>query len=1777
MKKILAQILIFSLLFNMCVPAFANANFTGSYVETEANDSLENAKRYNQLQKELLQAMRAKDFTRQAVLWKELKELRKAMNNTAWKQITQRFQADVANIEEYYKMYVQLYNIERDKLEGSLDNYDFKQHDESLQHLKDLKDSIDFFKKKMQSRSFITTKILQEMENEKSSNHSVSHYAEKFTKPDIPTIGPQVRNASGLAYKIEHEEDGVKFEDLIGYISPVDQALLPPADPELVAVAATLLGNTVEMFPYVVGNDNKEGLKALATNKGNLWETKHPYRVDLLYIQVILLKKINELKEKLKTEPSVLDILALSELRIALLKIIKFYLDNDIPNPTTFHNKQVTPLETGFGKFQRGDDNPEIQRASQRALLEKMQNDFIAEMESYLNKTKSSQTSQEFEQAIFLASEATKYTLLNDPKQLKDLVSLVNKARGHRKIEDVIDTSFDETGGEKLNYHFAPVVASVFSTINEMVQQASVSDSSLQEIMNQLVEFVGPTDKKGKDQDYILPIRLAAVETASFFSQNYLAKPKKDELNLPTSFGPLWASLPSLSTDLNEFFAFRATQIYCPLAQTPEQHTDSIYGLGPDKVDELANRLAEIIHRFSPPGGVISAPGQGPRFSQPLPCVVHSINNNKSLHTASTLNGVAGFFKEVILWVFIPEMIFARVARVYRMARGLFASLPRSYKQARNTYRAVRLQRKIKTINYTGKTWKPAAAELRGTATEKVAQQVKQSGAWRAAADESRFAAKQTAHFATEAAGQGAKSFAKEAATQGAKNLGTEAAAHRASNVGRELVPVNSGGVTLWQPVSEKLAEQELNTPWKAAIKMFFESEKTGAQASELIRGAAKKRNLVTFFTREEKNGQIIDKPIRSNKELKKLIKEGKLEEGGLFASQPALDANGVVSITEWRLAVPQKANYVDIGNAMLRQDQWEVVSGTPGTVMKKLTAGERSAISEKLRLQSRIEAKLLQQGGVDVYVETESGIQLLPNLSKEALQELGHTTPVYILPKGSLSKSSAKKLGGMVAKETAENSTAIVTTKEIMENSGAVKTTLREWQLAGERAFPDVLKGQVATFVGNGFTTHATSLMMNEVYALFYGTQIRAAADLATPLILSNGTGRAARTIDALRKILPQVKVAPAFSRAAAPEWIPANLKSIATGLQRFSLSQFSGNTIFFGTLLIADQVKIIQDAFLKMSEVFANQDMQKLLQDKPALREFLAEEEKKAAQEGNKKEETQGPIVTDALKPASSYEGITFFLPLLPIWRMYTNIKNELGIQTAKWSELRLITDDQEEELLLNNYYVEAQKILGQETLQKMAEKSGIKYIKTELGNLREKVKKDKVIHSLSQSDDKLLENIDAIYNNAINIIESSNAKNIESLVKWIQTDVEIARGKADAISRLDEDDKTDTKGTRSADGKKKQMSPREGINTSFDNYLNRVQTIRTNTTITSQQREETLVKEFKNTLTEITLIVNFSKTSQRRIFPQEIPDPTLKQQIDAIYDKARSVILSDERTLKEKQQAGNKALKEQDLRIQQYRIQQFLAAPEFFLFAQTDPEFVNQIVARWNTYIGERQKIWDQDLSDKKKMAKLQNLAIRFDSQNAKIMNEEEIKTFLLQDGLKKALALVYPEYGEEVRATFEARNQELQKIDLDSERSEGEKFMERYKQQSDANLILQNTTYKYQKKAAQDTKFWSKFAHAPETSQETWNEVAKTFVTFDMVLLYAELEKENITLTDQLQDEIEEQYEVFLARLESIYNEDDIDAEMMDFMTLQMAYKGAVFSSYRHHQTDRRNWK
>ena len=1795
MKKILAQILIFSLLFNTCLPAFADDNNIWSSP--------------TQWQKSVKKTQEKLD-TSLAGYNAFLEELEKA-----WDEAVQTNQFDKVNTT--------LKNL------GTLRKH-MEWDDISLQ--RQIKQQKDY--------EMVKGPIF-----ETDSKGNIKHTEGKPAS--------HVITAEEFAKKIEN--DDVKFEDLIGYIRPVYPEGFVTPSPEVVAAAAMYLGNTVAAFPSIASG-NKENMKALATNKINedndVWNATHPYRVDLRYIQAQIATKIRELKKReLEANPAMtgLEALALGELRIALLKIIRFYLDNGIPNSVTFHDDPSA--KAGFSYHREGDQLPENQIASQKQALQNMQNDFFNELDKMLTKARADKDSVAFQYATFLATTATKYILLNEPAKLTDLVNMVDNARGDYKIFNwgFLNTHLDESDGEKMTYHFATVISALFSSITDMIENNELSEKTILSVIDQLKHFAAANAIKNgtitKEKLYTLPTRAAAVEAADIINtlQSRIATDKK--FSIPNEKADyVIGNMPPLTDDEKTLFYEEAMQLYAYLVLPIKLTQTTIYGLDSDQAELFAEDLVDVMVRFKPeklkhvkrftpgevtldwtvadqvpsdqtrvsvspvlrsiekqqtkdnkkdvvvpneetPDGIVAA---GPLAGTPIFVYSFGKNSNSSLQTHENVAAFVLFSVECLSWIYFPEFIFAKIAKVYRLARGAAAALPRACANGVSAgWKAGKTINKArKEIKATQKAFRAATKEERAARN---AARTAEQNTWKGEKAGQKVAEElQRAGKGNVVQGMGSTYRAKDAMANAAKMGGrtAEETTHLPAVVG-ETLP--STGEEISSALVKGLAGEVSNPSVGNIIsefirtfgKEFANTEKMAAKGSEAVRGWGRKRNLVTFYTYEEKAGQLVKLEIKGNKHLRQLINEGKLERG-FYAEQVGLDG----TVTRWAVPIPKGANYTDIGMAVFK-GKWETVMGDAEAVVAKYTSGQRNAIAEKLRLQARIEKHLAEKGGVDVYVETEHGIQLLNQLSKEAFHALDPKATIYVLPKGALAREAGKKTAGLVARETGEQSVAIATTKEIIEKSGAVVTTWEGWRTMGASVFPELLEEFAPTFVGEGFLTHASSLLNKEVYSLFYLTQIRAASRLATPTTLLKGSSLATRSVDALRKALPQVKVAPAFARATAPEWAPEGLKFFLAQGKRFASSNFAAQAMFFGTFMLFDQFQIVQDAMAHLQMAMYNRESEVYAQNLPALQKALKEAEEKK-DEDTKTQEEHTPIIPHVLNSAKTGEGATFGLFLLPIWKFYTDVKQGLGIQTGKWTELNLLSDAAKEELTVSNYYLTIKDATGK-FIKNIANEAQAANFATEVEKLKSKLKEDTNIPAEVKTNPKFGETIDLICDKAVERGRNLKDGNFEQAGQWLYEDVDLAMAYLQARSSLDPEV---DKGTQDVRG------TLDVLDTLWQNYFNRAQVIRDDATKTSEQKDKSLKELSRNSAEKMAMVMEFSVTVQNATLAHA-EDPQIQEKITDIYNKARKVIL-ESGTLQDKRKARNTGRAELSALSLQLKKQRVLSNLTVQLYMLRDPQFSKDFEKVWSEHIEKRKKIYENlSLSEKQQEEKLKNEDVRFDRVSTKMINEEEIKYFLLKDGSKYALALVYPEYEKEVHDAYDKRNQAITEIVKKhkpaieeankaltralAQKEAAEKALTRAQKQKEAaeealnlalaqqdNLMkeeLANITLAYTTRFVTDEKFWSKLAHAPKANERVWKAAVGTFLLADMNALYNELEKFAIPVDEELQQELVEQYNAFCYALNYTYFAEDVDAEMSELFQQLTAYKGFVFSRYR----------
>ena len=1758
MKKILAQVLIFSLLFNMCVPAFAD-----NHIPTQKEHVKQHQDTADKAKQQLIPLGNLK-----AQLVEELEKAwdEAAKNNTP---------PDIADLLQ------QLENVEA-AVSGTSATYQIE-----------------------------TQKALRATPPAQNTDLPIFD-------PGIKVITHQQISADELADMIER--NAVNFEDLIGFVSPVNPYTSTTPTPDAVAAAAMLIGKTVELIPFKFDKDDgnyKENLQAIASNIDNPWGAQHPYRTDFRYIQHILLRKMNELKEKEKgttldalpvvTNRTALETLALGEIRIALWKIIKFHLDNGLSNPITFHDTNASAKETGFTQFQEGDNAPQNQRDSQIALLQTMQDDFFEELRDSLDQAKYYQSTVAFQRATYFASTATKYVLLNDPKQLTRLVNLVDQARGNWKLFDLIPISgVHERTKDKLDYHFASVVAAVFSAITQMVEEDALPEETIRTVMEQLAHFVSAVTKEtqffngaakmkikisGKEEDidlfphvYTLPTRVSALEAADAINiLHYTAETAAEPAGTINK-------IPALTEEETKTFYKEAFILYAPLvAQYTEAH--SVYGLNPEKAEVFADGLVEIMDRFVPHAGnhvnfVDPANPQpdGYYMGQPILVRASGRNQNPSLrenHTVYIVKEGVGFVLECFAWVYIPEMLGSYISNIYRAARGAVAAFPRAgwraVKAAAQAKKELQLAREARLTEelVTGEraAQKALQAEREAEkvakgkqATQKVAEELRTPKGGKAPGKKGPSLGnpwvKENPRVNAAKMSQGL-----EDATEGAAG-----ALVKVSEEGNLPAAVAQEATTPGQVLSSvvesaKATQAAAETPVEAFFRTFFEAEKMGIGASKGVRAGAK-RDLLTLFTRNEKGEEVI---IKSNAELKQLIRDGQLEKGGFFAKQPGLDGN----FTYWRLPVPTGANYVDIGNSLLRTESWEVLSGAERT-MAKYGIGERNAISEKVKLRSVIEAKLAQNGGVNAYVLHDGYMRLVSELSPEALKKLGAQTTIYLVPEGTALRTTTGKVIKSSARK-AEGAATDLISLESIEQAGAVAITQGEWMNAAASVFPDILmenisfteKGLVApghfkftaetglTAPGRfGFTPEGeffTSPSYAETLAqMFYYTSNRAAANAATPLVLFNGRG--ANMLNALAKGLPQVKVAPAFARTMAPEWMPENLKRFFSYTQRLASSHTAQVARAFGLFIAIDQVPLFQDAFLKMCGFFAQIETAEALEKTPALRKYL-DEHKNDPQDDSQTSILDKVAVAGNGKP----QGLLLTFPLIFTLKTYTQIRDWTGV-TAGWSGWHFVSDAQKEAMLITNYQLTIAEATGK-FLEHVSKESDVASFVTSLDNLEKDIKGQKDIPDIIKADDSYFKTMYTIFENAKANARAGKGDNLPTVGQWLQMDQEVAYTKMYIRSFLEDTD----------------IVAKQRLNSVMTQYLNKAQAIQKDATKTDAQKEAALKTLCNNTIEEMKMVQEVSESSLHVMLSGWPPFPQLQQTITTAYKDAREVIYNNVSSFTQKRQARNNARKEIDMLSIRLQYARFLRDTTTRDYLDYDPAFKKQLEEAWDRHIKTKEAIYQQtNLSDEEQKQLLKNEEVRFDNVCAKMMNNEEIKVFLLEDATKYSLALVYPEYDKKVRAYYNERNAALTKNIQNTKQSEEEQKQAAQKLENILIANLEQETLAYTAMAGEDPHFWSKLAHAEGANEQIWVDTVHSFLALDSSNLATELEEAGITVDPRLTNEIADTYEAFHAQVKLIYQAEDVDAEMKEFIQQMIAYKGAIMASYRNRKQESKLW-
>lgn len=504
------------------------------------------------------------------------------------------------------------------------------------------------------------------------------------------------------------EENRLEFKDLIEYAD----AMSPETDANdlvITAYAAEIIGNSVEEAAQLDSSlyDLSE-LQALLPQV----EARLLFRLALLgfkspsYSLNKTADPVSVSRGQLQTafgRDPLGKIEAVGSIRIALLKIHQFYQKKGLPDPADEYQKQILAERTQNTTVQT---LPQTHKWNERATtlaptrvstaqatseairavnqygnIASFQKNFLSELKSLKNQNPE-EGSNEFQQLQILADYAVAYAIAYNPEKLKDIVAVFDEGVERTYRKNVKNGDFQRK--------YSPVLNAIFVSIFENTRYASMGEDKTKKILALLNDFSDP-------EKYSLPTRVFALEAAGLLYRPFNAETVQARDNQPSFavFAPLNLNKPD--ENLRRTFAWRTSELYCPLVATGEGSMQT-YGLDASQMQALADKLAYIYDGFydiHTPLFENADSSHHARDNFPAKCNMVMRNQPNELKKRKELNAaVISFTLETLFWVYGGEL-FAFAGTAFRLTRGAVAALPK----ARKAYTLAARGEKIAAFN----------------------------------------------------------------------------------------------------------------------------------------------------------------------------------------------------------------------------------------------------------------------------------------------------------------------------------------------------------------------------------------------------------------------------------------------------------------------------------------------------------------------------------------------------------------------------------------------------------------------------------------------------------------------------------------------------------------------------------------------------------------------------------------------------------------------------------------------------------------------------------------------------------------------------------------------------------------------------------------------------------------------------------------------------------------------------------------------------------------------
>lgn len=1791
MKNLLSYALIFSLIFNMCSPAFSQVQ-TKNISPAQAGN-LPYDKELGGRVKTILDDLALKQTEAEAL----------------------KIEAERAYSEGDYQ--------KADQIQRQLENL----ANETRTSLKAIEQAAEYPTTRL-SQAEATAALLEADEHRAPGSGAYKPSNSKTYAVNYNVGLREVITAEMLREQVEDKK--IKFEDLIHFIRPLGQGVLYDVDPLVVGSAADILGTLVTSLAQM-----KNPLYDQAFVANQLFRSSNPnlaYRTDPQYIQKQMLLKLNELAKK--PNPSLEEVQAINSLRVSLFRLLKYYFDRNVPNSWYFYDFNISSSS--------GNETPEERKASQEKLMALMYEGMKKDLVRYgkTEKPASQEGQEELAKMSVTASYAALYLSLYKPDTWEDdifeLFKLIPEEQQEAGLKKYEKSELKEPGGKspiklwedadnKLERDFSAVSLVLLTTALGIYKE---KEKSAIPFLKKIV--ARPNEPNYTGHTFPLPLRISALEEAfDIYRENKKLQAGKQFFvyQAITIYGPLVYAkkgevyglklegmekmADGLGRYINEMYDENTFQQSLPKGATLEntlcyinaQDNTNFYALEVKTAKEqlkiayeaaffwyfgpivrgvfgILKRVVLLPVVFIKSGSAIWKVWKGGKAIEGSGVVLKWINNELPTAVKAFQESRAAML-ESASYVSIHSMgalansekILERANKFIQLAKQETATAFRAEEVELLTWQVKPLQKKIREVAEAIGQLR-AVAEINPTVFKEIEKLLTEYNGLVKELEQT--VAKINKMIGPEQAAAGATGAAVNAATKENTAAGVGA---KTTSSGQNLPvpagPVEEGTMGMGaglatdaaagtDPVVTAFTSNSLiKKAWNAlkqSTKAYGKAFKDDMVGMRVIKGFLR-RNATELVFQVTKDGKTTFMVIRNNASCRRWAKYAQkafLRQGTLKGPANWFELN----------TIPQ--SWADLSRLLdAAKEAGRAVKASQGIEdgYRLYTYSEARAVQELAKVRAKIARGLAKNGGVDMYVEVEAinpeleqvaveggvGVYKAPsfywNLSMGqvpagyAIKSMGDDALIYFLPKSVKVTSS---LPNGLVNSTAFPTEAVSTTVKELENE-FLDTTLDKliFTISGK---PNPGKARILIeklaqkFIKNNFSS-ATWLTSN------------LAAHLAvspTKIVLNSSRNLFTRIGSGAAAPFRQTTVKQTFIKAAKAKWVPESLSPLIYKINRFLTSEYAGNVYAFELFFGLDHVSLLQTTYTDMMKRFQEEDLNKVLEKYPLLRQATEEEKERNEQNPNKK-----TLLKDVKQAnASKGEGLVLTLPLHAAWRAISDARNFLEISSMEWLDFNLIPDFQEKQFALREKQIFLKSIVAQANLQL---KFGLQ--EKSLDDQFTTLTKQESFKTWKETDPNLEKDLKAIFDEhrqKLKEIEGNQSLDKEKRNQKIKEENKNFIKKR--VERLLKAEETSTLSRISGNEQLKKT-----IRTLYDQYRSAVNEIFKKDFPSAEEQQKALNKErtkLNEKISEQTIAINETNHLNRPRTKELIEAEkarTGKSLLEQDIRKAYDVYKQQIKAIKAKTQAGQKAnLKKENMQalvtlkksttraFQAAQVREFKAKDSFQAHAAVDNNFEKAIDAVFEDYFKQLNGIADDaSLSEERKEMKIKTLRLQLD-RKLLILDVEWEKGLLSQTPYAELYGTVYPELFNDIEKIFNKYKEDL--TALDNQSLSPEEATKRMKEIRE-NLLEQekNVLVTYAEKYKADPTFWSTLKS--KVTREKWEELAALRLLINQITLVQKIPQ--LESNEKAWELLNQQFEEYKNIQLSFYDDSsigNIDAAM-----------------------------